>query len=163
MKNVLSKTLKKKTITDRVSELDRGSEEEKEINSTNSMDKGIQIGKRGPTEAEFDEVAKQINVIDQNTVWQKVKIKRKKENTAEDKPTGIGRQGNMEEKTQSDDAIEMSEAESDREGLTVQNNKEKGIDSNNRAVGEKDNVVCNNEDTIQGNKKNGQKRDIWES
>lgn len=79
MKNVLSKALKKKTITGRVSEMDRGSEEEKEINSMNSMDKGIQIGKRGPTEAEFDEVAKQINVIDQNTVWQKMKIKRKKE------------------------------------------------------------------------------------
>lgn len=69
---------------------------------------------------------------------------------------------NMEEKTQSDDAIEMSEAESDREGLTAQNNKEKGIDLNNRAVGEKDNVVCNKEDTFQRNKKMV-KREIYEN
>lgn len=71
--------MKKKAIAGRMSEMDRGAEEEKENNPPNSMDKGIQIGKRGATEAEFDEVAKQINVMDQNMVWQKVKIKRKRE------------------------------------------------------------------------------------
>lgn len=158
MKKVLNKPRQSMPISSEERETNRLKEGLKIIMS-NSMGKGTQKGKRGATEADFDEVAKQVEVVEQPK-WQKAKSKSKKRRSSmlDNKSSGKDRKEKMDE-NQSEESMETSENENEYENITTQeekNDEEESI----MPVGEKERRECNKERTSQLGKET-EKREIY--
>lgn len=127
---------------------------------SNSTGKDTQKGKRGATEADSDEVAKQIEIVEQPK-WQKMKSKSKKRrsSTLDNKSSGKDRKEKMDE-NQSEESMETSENENEYKNITTQEEKNDGEESN-MTVGEKERRECNKERVSQLDKETDKREIYW--